>query len=72
MSTLRASTVFGFVHSTLAARGLWVRIAGADIHTAHWAMLWLHLTYKNRGRLAQMLALRQSSSSKTRRIGNRR
>ena len=36
--------VIKFAHSTLAARGLWVQIPGADLCTAHQAMLWQHPT----------------------------
>ena len=32
--------VVKFMHSALAAQGLLVRILGADLHTAHQAMLW--------------------------------
>ena len=45
-----------------------VLILGADIHPIHQAVLWHHATYKNRGRLAQMLPWGRSSSSKTRKI----
>uniref|UniRef100_A0A9L0J2U8 Activating signal cointegrator 1 complex subunit 3 n=1 Tax=Equus asinus TaxID=9793 RepID=A0A9L0J2U8_EQUAS len=44
---------------------------GVDLHTAHQAVLWQVSHIQNRGRWAQMLALRQSSSSKKRKIGNR-
>ena len=30
----------------LVAQDLWVQILGADLHTAHQAMLWWHPTYK--------------------------
>ena len=45
------------------AQGSWVQIAGVDLHTTRQATLWRHLTFKNRGRLAPMLAQGQSSSS---------
>ena len=38
--------VVGFTHCTLAAKGSRVQIQGADLHTAHWAMLWQRPTYK--------------------------
>ena len=38
--------VFNFTCSTLMAWGLQVRIPGADLHTAHQAMLLQHPTYK--------------------------
>ena len=46
--------VVKFMHSALVAQGLGVQIPGEDLHTAHQAMLWQHLTYKIG--LAQMLA----------------
>src|SRR3712207_7138863 len=50
----------------------WVLILGMDLYAAHQAMLWWHPTYKNRGRLVQMLAQGQSSSSKRRKISKDR
>ena len=41
-----ACLVAKFVHSALAAQGSLVQILGADLHTAHQAMLWWHPTYK--------------------------
>ena len=38
-----------FMSSALAAQGLQVRIPGADLHTAHQAMLWQHPRYKSGG-----------------------
>ena len=38
--------VLRFTHSTSAAQGSQVQIPGADLHTAHQAMLWRHPTYK--------------------------
>ena len=55
-----------FVHSASAGQGSQVWIPGVDLHTIHQAILWQHLTYKNRGRLAQMLAQGQCSSPKQR------
>ena len=39
-------TVVKFACSTSAAWGLWAQIPGADLGTAHQAMLWLRPTYK--------------------------
>ena len=50
--------------------GLWVQMPGADLHhSSSHALVVTHI--RNRGRLAQMLAQGQSSSSKKRKIGNR-
>ena len=38
--------VVGFTHSALAAQGSQVWVPGADLHTAHWAVLWYRPTYK--------------------------
>ena len=35
-----------FAHSASAAQGLWARIPGVDLHTAHQVMLWQHSMYK--------------------------
>ena len=40
------STVVKFVHSASGAHDLRVQIPGADLHTAHQAMLWRCPTYK--------------------------
>ena len=55
--------VVKFTRSALVACGSQVQIPGADLHTTHQAVLWQCLT-QDRGRLAQMLAQPQSSSSK--------
>ena len=60
--------VVKFAHSTLAAQGLQVQILDTDLYTAHQAMLWWCLTYKNRGRLVQMFTQQQSSSTKRGRL----
>ena len=41
-----AGLVVKFTHSALAAWSSWVQIPGADLHTAHQAMLWQHPTYE--------------------------
>ena len=61
--------VVKFARSALTAQSSQVQIPGADLHTAHQAMLWWRPTYKMGGRLAWMLAQGQSSSSKKRKIG---
>ena len=38
--------VVKFLCSPSVARGSWVWIPGADLRTAHQAVLWLHPTYK--------------------------
>ena len=59
-----------FTHSTSAAQGSRVRIPGVPTHcSSSHAVVALHI--QNGGRLAQMLAQGQSSSSKKRKIGNR-
>ena len=35
-----AGIVVNFSHSASVAWGLWVQVSGADLHTAHQAMLW--------------------------------
>ena len=35
-----------FMRSASVVWGLWVQIPGKDLHTAHQAMLWQHLTYR--------------------------
>ena len=40
------ATVVKFTRSALVAPGSWVQIPGADLHTAHQAMLLQHPTYK--------------------------
>ena len=42
----RECIVVKFVHSTSAAQGLWAQFLGADLHTAHKAMLQQRPTYK--------------------------
>ena len=55
--------VVKFVYPALAAAwGLQVWIPGTDIHTAHQAMLWWHLTYKIEEDWQWMLAWGQFSS----------
>ena len=44
-----SGVVVEFVRSALAAQGSWVQIPGADLHTAHQATLWQHITYKIEG-----------------------
>ena len=56
--------VVKFAQSTSAAWSSQVQILGTDLHTAHQVMLQQRPTYKNRARLAQMLAQQQSSSQK--------
>ena len=58
-----------FARSTLATRGLWVWILGADLHTPHQAMLWQHPTHKieedwHRCSLSDNLPQDQSSSKR--------
>ena len=53
-----------FARSASVARGLPVRILGADLHTACQAMLWLASHIESRGRWARMLAQGQSSLAK--------
>ena len=62
--------VVEFSHSTSMARGSGVWVPGLDLH--HWsshAVVVSHM--QNKGRLEQMLAQGQSSSSKKRKVGNR-
>ena len=64
------SVVVKFVCSASAAQGSQVWILGTDlVPLIKPCCGGIHI--QNRGRLAQMLALRQSSSSKKRKIGNR-
>ena len=59
-----SSAVVKFACSALVAWGLQVQILGANLHTAHQAMLWCHPTYKIEEDWQQLLAQGQSSSPK--------
>ena len=43
-----SDVVVNFVNFALAALGSWIGIPGADLHTAHLAMLWWCPTYKTK------------------------
>ena len=63
--------VVKFTHSASAAWGLKVQMSGVDLQIAHQSHTVAASHIQNRGRLAQMLAQRQSSSSRKRKTGNR-
>ena len=46
--TIPSSIAVGFPYSDLAAQGSQVQIPGADLHTTHQAMLWLHIQNKRK------------------------
>ena len=49
-----------FAHFTLVAQGSWVWISGADLHTAHQAVLWQHPAYKIEEDWPQTLAQKKT------------